>query len=62
MATSMNLHPPLRGGRPDRVPVGSLRSLGFLFGQLRPCCLSVWEKLRPSWGRLGTAWPWLFVP
>lgn len=59
MATSMHLHGVRRS---QRAPLGSLRALSFLFGQLHPRRLCVWEKLRPSWGRLGTAWPWLFVP
>lgn len=44
------------------TPEGSLRTVRFLFNQLHPCRLSVWEKLRPSRGRLGTSWPRLFVP
>ena len=59
MAISMSLH---GVRRPQRAPVGSRRAASFLFGQFYPCRHSVWEKLRPGWGRLGTAWPWLLVP
>lgn len=62
MEASTSLHPPLESRRPQSAPVGYLSALGFLFGQLYPRRLSVWEKLRPSWGRLGTARPWLFIP
>jgi hypothetical protein len=56
METSRNLHLPLGGRRPQG-------HWGLLFGWLYSChCLLVWEKLRPSRGRRGTAQPWLFVP
>lgn len=49
-------------GDPQRAPVDLEDLQGFLFGQLHPCRLCVWEKLRPSRRRLDTAWLWLFVP
>lgn len=36
METFVSLYLPLEGRRPQRAPVGSLKALGFLFGQLHP--------------------------